>query len=85
VQACHENILLPLLSLIATILELPEEEMLRIVSYGKPGERKYDEPGECQYRWTHYAALSEEEQKDNPIYAGAHGDFNLLTFHFRQP
>jgi isopenicillin N synthase-like dioxygenase len=84
-QACHENILLPLLSLIATILELPEEETLRIVSYEKTEEGKYDEPGECQYRWTHYGALSEEEQKNNPIYAGAHEDFNLLTFHFRQP
>jgi hypothetical protein len=31
-QAYHENLLLPLLSLIAIILELPEEEMLRIVS-----------------------------------------------------
>ena len=84
-QACHENILLPLLSLIAKILELPEEELLRIVSYEKTEEGKYDEPGECQYRWTHYSALSEEEQKKTTIYARAHEDFNFLTFHFRQP
>jgi hypothetical protein len=67
-QACHENILLPLLGL--KILELPEEEMLRVVSYEKIAEGKYDEPGECQYRWTHYGAFPRRNRRTTQFTQG---------------
>ena len=78
-QDCHDQILFPLLRLIASALELPDEETLvRMFTY--------DEAGECQYRWMFYGTRSPEDNaKLENLYGGAHRDIDILTFHFRQP
>ncbi|KAL8660530.1 MAG: hypothetical protein Q9202_006453 [Teloschistes flavicans] len=73
------HILFPLLRLIASALELPDEETLVKMC-------TYDEAGECQYRWMFYGTRSHEDNvKLENLYGGAHRDIDILTFHFRQP
>jgi isopenicillin N synthase-like dioxygenase len=76
---CHDKVVYPLLRLCAKVLELEDEEHL-------VKQHLYNEEGETQYRFMHYAHRTAEENKLlGNIYAGGHTDLGGITLLFRQP
>lgn len=67
-----------LLTLIALVLELPEDALT--------GGHKYDDVSDCHLRYMIYHARSAEENaKFQNVYSKGHTDFGSLTLLFRQP
>ncbi|KAF2095025.1 Clavaminate synthase-like protein [Rhizodiscina lignyota] len=73
-----EDIIPKLLSLIAIILEVPEDTLLNA--------HKFDDVSECHLRYiTYRARTAEENEKYQNLYSKGHTDFGSLTLLFRQP
>jgi isopenicillin N synthase-like dioxygenase len=73
-----ESIVPKLLTLIALILELPEDALVN-------GHR-YDDVSECHLRYMIYRArTAAENERYQNIYSKGHTDFGSLTLLFRQP
>jgi len=73
-----EDIVQKLLTLIAIILELPEDALTN-------GHR-YDDVSECHLRYMIYRHRTPEENAEyQNIYSKGHSDFGSLTLLFRQP
>jgi isopenicillin N synthase-like dioxygenase len=67
-----------LLTLIALVLELPEDALTN--------GHKYDDVSDCHLRYMLYTARSAEENaKFQNLYSKGHTDFGSLTLLFRQP
>jgi isopenicillin N synthase-like dioxygenase len=78
-KALHANVVLPLLRLIAIVLQLPDEEYL-------VKQHTYDKKSEDHFRYMLYHPRSEEEWKAaNYGKNGGHTDLGTLTLLFRQP
>ncbi|CZS90730.1 related to iron/ascorbate family oxidoreductases [Rhynchosporium agropyri] len=76
VKLCHYQVLHPLFRLIASILELPNEDAL-VAAHALEGKST------SQFRYMHYTAPRAGHAHE--IYAGAHTDMDMLTLHFPQP
>ena len=73
-----EDVVQKLLTLIAIVLELPEDHL----SQGN----RYNDVSDCHLRYMIYRARSAEENaKYHNIYTNGHTDFGSLTLLFRQP
>lgn len=73
-----QDIVPKLLTLIAIILELPEDTLVN--------GHKYDDISECHLRYIIYRARSAEENaRFQNLYSRGHTDFGSLTLLFRQP
>ncbi|KAL4885952.1 hypothetical protein BJY04DRAFT_230155 [Aspergillus karnatakaensis] len=74
----HDEIVRKLLTLIAIILELPEDHFLNV--------HRYNELSDCHLRYMKYTARTPEENKQaKGIWSKGHTDFGSLTLLFRQP
>ncbi|CAG8961286.1 hypothetical protein HYFRA_00013565 [Hymenoscyphus fraxineus] len=74
----HEKVVLKLLRVLATVLELPEDQLLQ--------DHAYNDNGEDHLRYMHYAARSAEENKKiGGLYSPGHTDLGTITLLFRQP
>ncbi|KAL2812268.1 hypothetical protein BJX63DRAFT_432711 [Aspergillus granulosus] len=74
----HDEIVRKLLTLIAIILELPEDHFLNV--------HRYSEVSDCHLRYMKYHKRSaEENEKASGIWSKGHTDFGSLTLLFRQP
>ncbi|KAL3442282.1 hypothetical protein BJX65DRAFT_321614 [Aspergillus insuetus] len=74
----HDSIVRKLLTLIAIILELPEDHFLHV--------HRYDQPSDCHLRYMKYnRRTAEENAKASGIWSKGHTDFGSLTLLFRQP
>ncbi|KAL2823818.1 putative 2OG-Fe(II) oxygenase family oxidoreductase [Aspergillus cavernicola] len=74
----HDEIVRKLLTLIAIILELPEDYFLQV--------HRYSEPSDCHLRYMKYhRRTAEENEKSAGIWVKGHTDFGSLTLLFRQP
>lgn len=81
----HNDLLLPLLRLFAHVLELDDEEALA-------RRHRYDAPGLEYLRYMKYhprrpasTAVDAAVSPEDDLWAGAHTDYNTLTFLFHQP
>lgn len=74
----HDEIVRKLLTLLAIILELPEDSFLKI--------HRYEETSDCHLRYMKYHHRTDEEnQQLGNIWVKGHTDFGSLTLLFRQP
>ncbi|KAJ5162109.1 hypothetical protein N7492_007501 [Penicillium capsulatum] len=74
----HDEIVRKLLILLAIILELPEDYLLKV--------HRYDEKSDCHLRYMKYHRRSDEENaKADGVWSKGHTDFGSLTLLFRQP
>jgi isopenicillin N synthase-like dioxygenase len=74
----HNEIVRKLLTLLAIILELPEDYFLNV--------HRYDEKSDCHLRYMKYSRrTAEENDKASGIWSKGHTDFGSLTLLFRQP
>lgn len=71
----HEKIVSKLLTLLAIILELPEDYFLKV--------HRYNEKSDCHLRYMKYHRRSEKENVSK--WSNSHTDFGSLTLLFRQP
>ncbi|KAB8073250.1 hypothetical protein BDV29DRAFT_201924 [Aspergillus leporis] len=77
-RKCHTEVVEKLLRLIAILLELPEDQLVR--------DHQYDVQGEDHLRYMHYSARSAEENKKvGDLYSPGHTDLGTVTLLFRQP
>ncbi|CAG8971384.1 hypothetical protein HYALB_00006934 [Hymenoscyphus albidus] len=77
-QDIHEKVVLKLLRVLATVLELPEDQLLQ--------DHAYNDNGEDHLRYMHYAARSAEKNKKiGGLYSPGHTDLGTITILFRQP
>ncbi|KAF4119888.1 2OG-Fe(II) oxygenase family, partial [Geosmithia morbida] len=76
----HDALLLPLLRLFAHVLELDDEEALA-------RRHSYEAPGLEYLRYMKYHPRTGEgaQEPADSLWAGAHTDYNTLTFLFHQP
>ncbi|KAL2794878.1 hypothetical protein BJX66DRAFT_337488 [Aspergillus keveii] len=77
-RKCHTELIEKLLRLFAIFLELPEDRLVR--------DHRYDDRGEDQLFYLHYAARTpEENEKAGNHYGHGHTDLGTLTLLFPQP
>ncbi|QIW96768.1 hypothetical protein AMS68_002286 [Peltaster fructicola] len=78
-KALHNNVVLPLLRLLAIVLQLPDEEYL-------VKQHTYDQKSEDHFRYMLYHPRTEQEWADSKYGAtGGHTDLGTVTLLFRQP
>ncbi|KAK5684642.1 hypothetical protein LTS12_029114, partial [Elasticomyces elasticus] len=78
-RKCHTEVVEKLLRLFAILLQLPDEDQLI-------RDHQYDVKGEDHLRYMHYAARSQEVNKNvGDLYSPGHTDLGTLTLLFRQP
>ncbi|KAL3480960.1 hypothetical protein BJX99DRAFT_272176 [Aspergillus californicus] len=76
-RKCHTEVIEKLLRLFAILLELPEDHLVR--------DHRYDDKGQDQLYYIHYAARSSEEnEKAGNHYGLGHTDLGTLTLLFPQ-
>ncbi|KAJ5291019.1 hypothetical protein N7478_000270 [Penicillium angulare] len=74
----HDEVVRKLLTLLAIILELPEDYFLKV--------HRYEKKSDCHLRYMKYHRRSDEEnEKAAGIWSKGHTDFGSLTLLFRQP
>jgi len=74
----HEDTVQKLLTLIAIVLELPEDYLTK--------GHQYDDVSDCHLRYMIYRHRTPEENaKFDNLYSRGHSDFGSLTLLFRQP
>ncbi|KAF8177668.1 Clavaminate synthase-like protein [Pholiota molesta] len=71
----HEEVLHPILRLLALGLELPEETLVNLHNYSAVGETY----------GTHYPRSKEDEAKTNSVWLKGHTDFGTITILYSQP
>ncbi|KAL0946027.1 hypothetical protein HGRIS_012304 [Hohenbuehelia grisea] len=74
----HENVLFPILRLLALGLELPEETLVNM--------HQFDDIGESYVRFMKYYPRSEDEEaQTNNVWLKGHTDFGSITILWSQP